>query len=373
MNKPVELVVEWRMQDYRVKVLQKVSAEWLQYEQDLNNAGVQIALMHRAAWARSNRSQPMWFMAVIDESGKCQWGFGIDVIHRKALPGALALRVNRLDSGPSSIAREVALRALVNIAGKMRRIVRVHVETFSLEHSPQEGANATLEGLGFKRAKSPRCYEETVVIDLRRGEQQIFASLHGTARRHVRAARKHPVDVREISDPREAGSVAGLVKETLKRTGGDFVPVDWAQRISFSNENPQLSRIVGLYLSNSTGSPKLLAFAWGCVHGKCVQYSAAASTRQFDLHIPLGYALAWDLISWANRLGADVFDFGGITGGTYGDRTDSLGGTSDFKRYFTTEKVRVSNEWIFEPHPVLARAGDIISAAAHRMGSGVRS
>ncbi len=372
MDKRGESIAEWQMQGYRAKVLREPDAEWVRYEQDLTESGIQVALMHRAAWARSSRSQPIWFMAVLDEREKCQWGFGIDVIHRKALPGALALRVNRLDSAARSVASKVALQTLVDLTEKKRRIVRLHVETFSLDHCVREGTNAVLKGLGFKQANNPRCYEETVLIDLKRDEERILASLHGTARRHIRAAGKHPVEVREISDPRESRSIASLTRETLKRTGGTFVPVDWAQRIEFSSKHPQLSRIVGLYLPNAAGAPELLAFAWGCVHGKCVQYSAAASTRKSHLHIPLGYALAWDLISWAKQLGADTFDFGGITSGTHDDPTDPLGGTSDFKRYFSTEKVQVASEWVYEPHPMLARAGDIISAAAHRLGPGAR-
>jgi lipid II:glycine glycyltransferase (peptidoglycan interpeptide bridge formation enzyme) len=79
--------------------------------------------------------------------------------------------------------------------------------------------------------------------------------------------------------------------------------------------------------------------------------------------MPLAYPLAWDVIRWAKRIGARSFDFGGITLGTHGDDEDRLGGISDFKRYFTTERARVGQEWILEPHPLKA-------AVAHAMTSG---
>ena len=130
--------------------------------------------------------------------------------------------------------------------------------------------------------------------------------------------------------------------------------------------------MVGLFHEDNAEHSGLLAFAWGCVNGNCVQYTAAASTRRYGLRIPLGYALAWDLITWGKDQGAEFFDFGGITGGTYGDRDDPLGGASDFKRYFTTKKVHVGSEWIYEPRPALAKIGDVLSAIAQSVNSTAR-
>src|SRR5207249_11101081 len=111
----------------------------------------------------------------------------------------------------------------------------------------------------------------------------------------------------------------------------------------------------------------LLAFAWGCHHGDHAHYDAAASTRHTDLKLPLGYALAGDLIRWSKQNGATWFDFGGVTTGsrTCGD-ADPVGGISDFKRYFSKNIIEVGDEWVLEPRSIRAALARIIGKfAAH--------
>jgi lipid II:glycine glycyltransferase (peptidoglycan interpeptide bridge formation enzyme) len=69
----------------------------------------------------------------------------------------------------------------------------------------------------------------------------------------------------------------------------------------------------------------------------------------------------WDLIVWAKRTGARLFDFGGITRGTHSDE-DPLGGISDFKRYFSRQIVPVREEWVLNHHTRRAA----VVAAVHR-------
>ena len=57
----------------------------------------------------------------------------------------------------------------------------------------------------------------------------------------------------------------------------------------------------------------MAAFLWVCNHGDHVEYRAAGSTRQSDVHIPYGYLLAWEMIQWAKGEGAEWFDMGGVT------------------------------------------------------------
>ena len=82
--------------------------------------------------------------------------------------------------------------------------------------------------------------------------------------------------------------------------------------------------------------------------------------------MPFGYGLAWELMTWAKENGAKWFDFGGISAGTASNPDDVLGGISDFKRYFSREKIAVGHEWLFETKPIVSRVGRALSEASSR-------
>src|SRR5262249_47314031 len=217
-----------------------------------------------------------------------------------------------------------------------------------------------LATFGFRRAESRR-YTITPVVDLTPGEDAVFASLSTTARQNIRAASKHPVAVRLITDEAFTPRLGQLEAENRRRTGGPYRPRDWRAVFGPSNAHPELPRLVGLFRTDAAAPACLLAFAWGCHHGDHGQYLAAGSTRQTALRVPLGYPLVWDLLVWARRNGGGWFDLAGITQGHQGS-ADPLGGISDFKRRFSKTLVEVSEEWVLEPHPVRAFLARAISS-----------
>lgn len=349
--------------DHHAEVYVEPGPEWQRCEEALLAAGLPLPLTHRCAWATRKPSQGAWFVAIRDHSGAYQAGIGVQVSPSRALPGHLLLRAERFGDALTSSARDAALRALARVAVLDRRILRLHVEVFTTDDVVRtEIARAAAE-LGLHTAEPGRCYSHTVLVDLAPDEDKIFACLHSTARRHIRAVSKKPVELRVIDDVGLTHRLDSLLQETLARTGGDPNPHDWPTIIRFSTQHPSLSRLVGLFRTDGSGEESLLAFAWGRAQGRFVEYATAASTRETDLKMPLVYPLAWDLIVWAKRVGAGHFDFGGISPGSHADEEDRLGGISDFKRYFTTDRVRVGEEWILEPHPLKA-------ALAHAVTSG---
>jgi hypothetical protein len=157
-----------------------------------------------------------------------------------------------------------------------------------------------------------------------------------------------------------------LLEESFARTGGAAPPLPWPSIIASSARFPNLSRIAGLFQGEGEHPDGLLAFAWGCMHGDHARYDAAASTRRGDMHIPLGYGLVWDLLTWSRRNGATWFDFGGVTAGSAGSG-DRLGGISDFKRGFSQRTEDVQEEWAYEPHPRLLQFAHTIRRAARTL------
>jgi hypothetical protein len=343
-------------------VFQQVSPERERCEKDLLVAGVPLALPHRAAWARAQRSADSWFLAVRDGSGTCRGGFAVEVHRSRALPGHLVLRADRLGTSLAGGTANAALAALANLARRNPQILRVNVELFARDTTVRQELGRALATFGFRRAESRR-YTSTPVVDLTPSEDVVFASLSSTARRHIRAASKNPVAIDLITKEAFTPRLRELETETMRRTGGDYWRPDWPAVIRLSNTHPELSRLVGLFRTDAATPNALLAFAWGCHHGDHGQYIAGGSTRETDLRVPLAYTLMWDLLGWARRKGGRWFDLAGTTPGQQGSG-DPLGGISDFKRRFSKTVVEVSEEWKLEPHPARAILARTISACA---------
>lgn len=303
-----------------------------------------------------------WFLTA-DRAGIAAGAVALHVAPSRALPGHLVLRCERFGPGVSVAAQEAMLRGLVEVARVHPRVLRLHVETFAIDDGEREALAAHLRRLGFASVESPRCYEHTLLVALKGDEEAIFASLHATARRHIRAAGKNPVVVGPVDNPVFGPRLDAISRETYARTGGRYDPPDWSAVLELCRREPAASRLVGVFRTDVEGPERLLAFAWGCGHGDHVHYSRAGSTRATDLKMPLMYPVVWDLMRWARENGARHFDFGGITTGSH-ESADPLGGISDFKRYFCGTTARVGAEWTLEPRRLRAHAARVVAAAS---------
>jgi hypothetical protein len=348
---------------YEAELLRSLGPDRERLEQKLLDSGAFLPLPHRFAWARAHPPSGSWFVAIRDAGGKYCFGFAVDVIRPRSCPGHLLLHVERLVPAADDRVAQAALQLLAHHAYHHRRIINVSVQVFSRDTSARAATAAVMARLGCRRRQKPNSYTKTIAIDLAPSEEEIFASFHPTARRHIKALGTRAVSLRPVTDSQYANRLAALLREAMLRTGARAPKHNWATIIEFSNQYPQLSRIIGLFRTDIEGTDSLVAFAWARHHGDHADYAVAASTRTPDVKIPLGYGPAWDLIRWAKRNGATWFDFGGITSGHFGDG-DALGGISDFKRYFSRQVVAVSDEWVLEPRPLQARLATALSATA---------
>jgi hypothetical protein len=353
---------------FSVEMMPNVGPARERFERELLESGVAVPLSHRSEWARAFGPDGSWFLGVRDANGKCCCGFAVEVTRSRAMPGHLLLRVQRFGVATTTEAASVGLRSLVQYAQQQFRVLRLYVELFSKEPEVNERIATVASSLGLHEVERPRSYRNTVVLDLTPDESDIFSGFDRSARRNVRASAKKGFEICPITDPIFAHRMDALLAETMARSGGRHEKRDWAGTIEFSNRYPTLSRLAGTFRPEMTGPESLVAFAWGCNHGDHVTHTRAASTRSMKSNVPLSYALAWDLISWAKTNGASWFDFGGVTQGSLSDK-GGLGGISDFKRFFSKEVSEVGREWILEPHPFrakLARFSGAAAAWAHR-------
>ncbi|NNF29212.1 MAG: peptidoglycan bridge formation glycyltransferase FemA/FemB family protein [Gemmatimonadetes bacterium] len=341
-----------------------------QAEADDLDSGGKPALPHRAAWKGAQDQVSSLAVQLVDRSsGRSEGLFCADRIPSRLFPGFDILRVERFGGFRRAEVARGAVEALARVADGEGRVVRTRVELFSLDPNDLGLVADLLETEGFARSEEPRCYEETALLDLAPPLEEVFSGLHGTARRHVRAVDKNPVEIREILDEDLAPRMSRLLADTFERTGAVPDGRDWASVIRFSGDHPSLSRLLGLFRTDETGPEALLAFVWGACHGSSVEYVSGASTRVRDLKMPLSYGLMWKLIEWGHAQGALRFDFGGISAGSHHSQ-DPVGGISDFKRYFRPDVQTVGAEFVRAESAALEVASRVVGRLRALGGAG---
>lgn len=321
-----------------------------------------VPLVHRRLWDSVAEAERRLVAVVRDIEGRFAGLAAVDARRSRVLPTHWVWRVQRLHT-PTTDAAGAILRLLAD-AAREEPVLRVAIESFGLSAEATDAFAGAADEAAYRRSAAPRRYRETILVPLDAPEDVLFSRLHATARRHVRAPAKQGLEVRNIESTCWAPRMETLLAATFSRTGGKSDGGPLARVVLLACERPDLVRVTGLFRPDRTDDQALLAFLIGYNHGDHVEYATAASDRPGDIHAPLGYVLAWDLMRWSKERGARWFDFGGITSGHHGDPVDARGGISDFKRYFSTNTVKVGDEWLLEPHPASAAVAALLHGAA---------
>jgi hypothetical protein len=359
----MELVHESSKSGMRVFLIRGLGDERDHAERELLEAGVPLALPHRAIWSVHLSRWESWFLLVRDSSGHACGGFAIENVQTRALPGHKILRVGRFGGSRPIEVCEVAVEALASLARSTPRVLRLQVNVFSRDGRQQIGK--ALENLGFREIRPPGSYQHTLGIDLKPTEDKIHASFTRDARKRIRETVEMSLRSQVITDPAFVDRIDELQQGAMQRTGGYKPHQDWRGVLTMSQKYPDLSRVVGLFQGEATTPENMGAFGWSLNHGDHVEHRAAGSTRQSDARIPYGYLLVWDMVQWAKSVGAQWFDMGGVTVAE-GDE-NHLEGISRFKKYFSREVLEVGAEWVLEPAPLQAKIASAISNSTERV------
>ena len=282
----------------------------------------------------------------------------------RAVPFHQILRLERFGE---SIPVAHALAIVDGLAAVSRRfdVLRAEVAVCTADETHRERIVARCRDLGFEPHRA-RHYTHTVMIDLNRSPSEILQSCHYSARRHIGKTNRRPdVEVRPVTDERHAEALSLLYRESFERSGGRSVSLPWERLIASARARPEMVRIAALVpVGAGTDSP--LSFALAVRQRNWVEYFAAGATRRTGFSGPLGYGPAWDLICWAQGIGAEIFDFGGIDVEALDDNSHPLQGISRFKWHFGGTVGRVGQELRFEPHRARAWFATLLSRAGKR-------
>src|SRR5436190_410130 len=304
---------------------------------------------HCVDWARDVMGGKPWWLEVSGPGAAHPRGFAVTVIPTRALPGHRILRLEQLRFAPDPGAAEAAVRYLMDAARRDTRIVRLNVDTFYGDSAEMDAGDAAMRRLGLAKPARSRLYTHTVRMDLSPSTDTILAGLHATTRRKIRLAGKRALELRVVNDARIGARLDEILAETFGRTASRAEPQPWTQVIEYCRNHPDRARLVSAVRTDRDGPDATIAFALGVRHADHVEYAVAGSTRPEDLHVAVGYAVAWELICWARSAGARWFDFGGVT--EHEDPTDARRGIRNFKLMFGADVAEVRREWTFVARP----------------------
>lgn len=348
---------------YQVSVKRSARA-WARAVQELTLARAPVPLQHQPAWTSSSKTGRHLYVTARLPGERCVCGFAVREYPSRTMPGHRLLFAARIGSAAVAPARAAAIKALASWASSKPRVLRVYADAFSLDPSVFDELAPAFVDAGYVPRPKRTDYRQTLVVDLRPREEEIFACFHGTARRHVRAPYKKGFEVRGVTDLRFAERLEELTRSAIVRTGGDYHRKDWRFLLEFAQRHGDLVKIVGTFDPSIEGPKSLIGFVLGEFHGDHATYSAAATARD-GVAIPTTYAPTWVLMKWAKEQGAAFFDFGGIPGNP--TTNDPLAGISSFKRYFSGRVIAVRQEWVFEPAPVRSSVARSISVGVASM------
>ncbi len=176
-------------------------------------------------------------------------------------------------------------------------------------------------------------YDETVIIDLEKSDDEILAGMSQGGRRSLRKAQKETLAVHEYSGQDAVSEFKQhcyeILKETATRDRFGIHPESL-----YTNMLEKLPENAKLY----TISHKNSVVAWAITTeyaNHALYYYGGSNAAARDLHAP--YLLHWEIMQKMKQRGNQSYDFMGIAGSNYPE----LASVTTFKLKFSKEATKV--------------------------------
>ncbi len=188
-------------------------------------------------------------------------------------------------------------------------------------------------------------FRNSVVIDLRRSEDELLAAMKQKTRYNVRLGPRRDVDVR-FGSADDLDLLYALYAETARRD--DFVirPLDYYRRAWGDFMRAGLAQPI---IAEYRGTPIAHVIVFG--FGRRAWYFYGASSDLERNRMPT-YLLQWEAMRWAKAQKMDAYDMWGAPDDFF-DENDPLAGVYHFKEGFGGTVVRRIGAWDYPTRPAL--------------------
>jgi len=212
-----------------------------------------------------------------------------------------------------------------------------------IEPKDQKQARILLKN-GFKLSRFPLSVPKTIIINLKKSEEQLLAEMHPKTRYNIKVAQRNGIKV-EISKDFEAFRKVWL--ESQKR-----------KKISFATTS-QMEKFWKIFKEDSflilakDKKDQVLTGILMPIHDKVAYYLYAGSTKEGNkLFAPT--LVTWQALRLAKQKGVKVLDFEGIYDERFRSATKNWQGFSRFKKSFGGEETSCPGAF-YKTHPSILK------------------
>lgn len=201
-------------------------------------------------------------------------------------------------------------------------------------------------GLHFSREQVQ--FRNSVVIDLRPGEDDLLAAMKQKTRYNVRLGPRRGLTVR-FGDADDLRLLYDLYAETARRDDFIIRPFDYYQKAWGDFMRAGLAQPI---IAEYKGDPIAHVIIFG--FGTRAWYFYGASSNQERNRMPT-YLLQWEAMRWAKKQKMLVYDMWGAPD-DFTDEKDPMAGVYRFKAGFGGAVVRRIGAWDYPARPMLYKA-----------------
>lgn len=236
-----------------------------------------------------------------------------------------------LDWEDDGLAR-VVLRDLSSLAAR-RGTVLLKVEP---DVPASDAVTSALIDAGWRPSDQPVQFSSTMLLDLRRSDDELLASMKPKWRYNIRLAERRGVTVRPAGRA-DFDRLYDLYVETSVRDGFVIRPREyyvraWGDFVDAGLAQPLAAEVAGRTVAG------LVAYRFGRRAWYLYGMSGSAHREAMPNH-----ALQWAAIRWARDAGCHTYDFWGAPDAL--DPADPLWGLYRFKEGFGARHVRLVGSW----------------------------
>jgi len=183
--------------------------------------------------------------------------------------------------------------------------------------------------LKIKNSSHPLFPEWTMVLDLKKSEEELLKEMKSKTRYNIRLAKKKGVTVKEISDDKGFEIFSKLYFDTCKRQQYFGHTKKYHQIIWETLKNTQAHILVAFFNEKPLAVYELFYF------NKKFYYPYGGTALEYR-NLMGSNLLMWEAIKLGKKLGADIFDMWGSLGPNY-DQRDPWAGFTRFKEGYNAK------------------------------------
>jgi len=321
-----------------------VNAQWILYD-DLHKVPGPVAQYLKHSEHGSVFQYPPWALLTDEKPERYKviacFAEGIPVfaalVYMSPIPGLHAYK-GVIERGPVFEDERLAIDLWDAFEIQMRklRLCSLEISPFWRREKIQSLRNH-VGSHGFFRCPTAACHTETLIIDLKPSEEEIFKSMKGS-RNRIRKALSMGIQVRSAQDEGEVKVFWQMYRDMCQSKELHCGPYRQFEKMwRFSKRYPTDCAFLLGWLDNSLIGGYILLR-----HGDIVEITRGGASTTVDPTIPKTELIFWEAIRWAKQSGATICDLGGVTPDA--EEGSAKWNINRFKKKFSDQQIS-----LFEP------------------------